>query len=288
MKTKRIICILLSVLILVGSGVLFGCQSSDNATATNGESETFDPNDWTGEESDIPKDSTTYSPTNYVTPIRQEGEIDDSPAIKRALEQIKATGGTLYFPNNNYVISEPIIIYKNITYVGRGVNQTKITVAKGANCDAFVTDNFDKYCDQQNYDKNVTTYFGPNSPLPQNFEIKGLTIDGNANFEKLADGYYIHEAKGNTKGYGIKLFAKRYIIENVQIQNVAEVGFYTEFNSEEVTGVNESYDYFICTSIEGLRVISTGEEGVIYRGPSDQEIDGLWVCASCLTGKTTV
>ena len=289
MKTrKRIICALLSILMLTSSVVLFGCKKSDADTQTDAESSTFDPNDWTGEESDIPQDSTIYSPTDYVTPVREEGETDDSPAIKRALEQIKTTGGTIYFPKSNYVISEPIIIYKNITYVGRGVNQTKITVANGANCDAFVTDNFDKYCDQQNYNKSVATYFGPNSPLPQNFEIKGLTIDGNANFEKLSDGYYIHEAKGNTKGYGIKLFAKRYIIENVQIQNIAEVGFYTEFNSEEVTGVDNSYDYFICTSIEGLRVISTGEEGMIYRGPSDQEIDGLWVCASCLTGKTTV
>ena len=241
MKTrKRIICALLSILMLTSSVVLFGCKKSDADTQTDAESSTFDPNDWTGEESDIPQDSTIYSPTDYVTPVREEGETDDSPAIKRALEQIKTTGGTIYFPKSNYVISEPIIIYKNITYVGRGVNQTKITVANGANCDAFVTDNFDKYCDQQNYNKRVATYFGPKSPLPQNFEIKGLTIDGNANFEKLSDGYYIHEAKGNTKGYGIKLFAKRYIIENVQIQNVAEVGFYTEFNSEEVTGGRNS------------------------------------------------
>ena len=130
---KRIICVFISLLILASSVVLFGCQKSDGDTAADVESGVFDPDDWTGEESDIPQDNTTYSPTDYVTPVRQDGENDDSPAIKRALEQIKATGGTIYFPKSNYVISEPIIIYKNITYVGRGVNQTKITVASGAN-----------------------------------------------------------------------------------------------------------------------------------------------------------
>ena len=286
MKFKNMICLLLSVVTFVSVLAFGGCKKKEDGTNEDGSS--FDPDDWTGAESDIPQDSKIYEPENYVIPVRQEGESDDSPAIKRALDQIKETGGTLYFPDNNYVISEPIVVYKNVTYVGRGVNQTKITVAKGANCDAFVSDKFDNYCDQKNYDKVVNAYFGPNSPLPQNFEIKGLTIDGNANFAAVEDKENIYEAKGNTEGYGIKLFAKRYIIENVQIQNVAQVGFYTEFNSEEVTGVDNSYDYFICTSIEGLRVISTGEEGLIYRGPSDQEIDGLWVCASCLTGETSV
>ncbi len=288
MKFKKIICLLLSVLTLVSAFVFGGCKKTEDGK--NGDSSTFNPDDWTGAESDIPQDSKTYEPAEYVIPVRQEGETDDSPAIKRALDKIKEMGGTIYFPNNNYLISEPIVVYKNITYVGRGVNQTKITVAKGANCDAFVSDNFDSYCDQKNYDKIVNAYFGPNSPLPQNFEIKGLTIDGNANFveDEENDKEDIYKATGNTEGYGIKLFAKRYIIENVQIQNVAQVGFYTEFNADEVTGVNNSYDYFICTSIEGLRVISTGEEGLIYRGPSDQEIDGLWVCASCLTGETSV
>ena len=289
MNFKKVICFLLSVLMLASVFAFGGCKKKTEEMG-NGDSSSFDPEDWTGEESDIPKDSKTYEPAEYVIPVRQEGETDDSPAIKRALDQIKETGGTIYFPESSYLISEPIVVYKNITYVGRGVNQTKITVAKGANCDAFVSDNFDSYCDQKNYDKIVSAYFGPNSPLPQNFEIKGLTIDGNANFveDENAKKTNVYKATGNTEGYGIKLFAKRYIIENVQIQNVAQVGFYTEFNAEEVTGVDNSYDYFICTTIEGLRVISTGEEGLIYRGPSDQEIDGLWVCASCLTGATSV
>ncbi len=287
---KRYISILCLIALLVGCLSFYSCDSTptvDTDSDTYNADSGFDTSDWTGDVQ-LPADNVTYLPENFVIPKRLEGETDDSPAISRALESIKENGGTIYFCENKYTITEPIIIYKNISYVGRGVGQTTITVKEGANCDAFVTNMFDSYCDQKNYDKVVSAYFGPNSNLPQNFEIKGLTIDGNAGFicTNTIDNTY--KSTKNTKGSGIKIFGKRYIIENVQIQNFAEIGFYTEFNSPETTGVDNSFDYFICTKIDGLRVISTGEEGMIYRGPSDQEIDGLWVCGSCLTGKSTV
>lgn len=284
---KRIISILCCITLLFGALSLMSCQKENGEGDAETTASGFNADDWTGDV-ELPEAEATEVPDNYVVPVRKEGETDDSPAIKRALDSIKESGGTIYFCENDYTISEPIIIYKNISYVGRGIGQTTITVKAGANCDAFVTNLFDSYRDQQNYDKLVSAYFGPNSDLPQNFEIKGLTIDGNADFtiDNAVDMTY--KATKNTKGSGIKIFGKRYIIENVQVQNFAEIGFYTEFNAPEVTDVDSSYDYFICTKIDGLRVISTGEEGLIYRGPSDQEVDGLWVCASCLTGESTV
>ncbi len=289
---KRIVSILCCIAILITGLSLLSCanegdKKSDETSDSTSNPSGFNENEWT-DGVELPASQSTVIPENYVRPIRAEGETDDSPAIKRALESIKETGGTIYFSDSHYLISEPIIIYKNISYVGRGVGQTTITVKEGANCDAFVTHLFENYRDQKNYDKILSAYFGPNSQLPQNFEIRGLTVDGNADFDLKNADDNVYYAKKNTKGSGIKIFGKRYIIENVQIQNVAEIGFYTEFNSPETTAVDSSFNYFICSKIDGLRIISTGEEGLIYRGPSDQEVDGLWVCASCLTGKSTV
>ena len=282
-KWISLFCCLAMVLSLT---MLYSCGNGKENESTNADSG-FNAGDWTGDV-ELPAAVAAKIPDNYVVPVRAEGETDDSPAIKRALDSIKETGGTIYFCESRYTITEPIVIYKNISYVGRGVGQTTITVKAGANCDAFVTNMFDSYCDQKNHDKTISAYFGPNSNLPQNFEIRDLTIDGNANFKLTNAADNTYTAQMNTKGNGIKIFGKRYIIENVQIQNVAQVGFYTEFNSPEVTEVDSSYDYFICTKIDGLRIISTGEEGLVYRGPSDQEIDGLWVCASCLTRRSTL
>ncbi|MGM9684021.1 MAG: glycosyl hydrolase family 28-related protein, partial [Eubacteriales bacterium] len=286
---KKVMSVFCIAAIMLGMLSLYSCDNSSNTSDgnTTNEESGFNTSEWVGDV-ELPESSSTAVPDNYVVPERLEGETDDSAAIDRALDSIKETGGTVYFCKSNYTISKPITIYKNISYVGRGVGQTTITVKEGANCDAFVTYLFDSYCDQKNYNKVVSAYFGPNSDLPQNFEIRGLTIDGNAGFicTNTIDNTY--SATKNTKGSGIKIFGKRYIIENVQIQNFAQIGYYTEFNAPEVTGVDTSFDYFICTKIDGLRIISTGEEGLIYRGPSDQEIDGLWVCSSCLTGKSTV
>ncbi len=224
--------------------------------------------------------------TNTVIPERYDGETSDSPAIRRALDTIKESGGTLYLCETSYIIDEPIIIYRDISYLGRGVGQTTVYVKKGANCDAFCTFEFDKFVNQQKYGESVDDFFGPASHMPQNFTIKGLTIDGGADFEET-EIEKTFRCTGNQRGYGIKIFGKRYVVEEVQIQNVPEVGFYSEFNSGETVTVSNSFRYFIGSRI-AVRVISSGEEGFIYRGPTDQRIDDLWVCSSCLTNKTSV
>lgn len=224
--------------------------------------------------------------SNVVIPKRLVGETNDSPAIRRALDAVKENGGTVYFCESKYVITEPIVIYREVSYLGRGIGQTTIYVEKGANCDAFKSFGFDDFVNQQKYGESVDDNFGPLSRMPQNFMIKGLTVDGGADFEET-EVEHIFRCTGNQAGYGMKIFGKRYIIEEVQIQNIPEVGFYSEFNSGEVVTVANSFRYFIGTRI-ALRVISSGEEGFVYRGPSDQRIDDLWVCSSCLTGKTKV
>ena len=223
---------------------------------------------------------------NIVTPKRIEGETNDSPAIRRAIDEVRETGGTVYFCESKYFISEPIIIYRDVSYIGRGAGQTTIYVEIGANCDAFKTYNFDMYVDQKLYGESVDENFGPKSTLPQNFVVKGLTIDCGANFEET-EIPHTFRCTGNTKGYGFKIFGKRYVTSEIQIQNVPEVGFYSEFNSGEVVTVANSFNYFVGSRIS-VRVISSGEEGFIYRGPTDQRIDDLWICSSCLTNKTTV
>ena len=223
---------------------------------------------------------------NIVIPKRMEGETNDSPAIRRAIDAIRKTGGTVYFCESKYFISEPIIIYRDVCYIGRGVGQTTIYVETGANCDAFKTYNFDMYVNQKLYGESVDENFGPKSTLPQNFVVKGMTIDCGANFEET-EIPHTFRCTGNTKGYGFKIFGKRYITAEIQIQNVPEVGYYSEFNSGEVVTVANSFNYFIGSRIS-VRVISSGEEGFIYRGPTDQRIDDLWICSSCLTNKTTV
>lgn len=291
MKHMKRLQVIFIAWVLCLAGILCSCaQPEGSKTPADGtETSSFDLEAWAGEyANELTSTVTANIPANYVIPRRQDGEKTDSPAIERALEQIRTSGGCVFFPESSYTIDKPIVVYKNVSYIGRGVGQTVIKVEKGANCDAFVSNQFDLYVNQQKYGELTSAYFGPNSALPQNFTIQGLTIDGNANFKQSGTGKNIYIQSGNVMGYGMKIFGKRFQIYDVQVQNVAEVGVYLEYNSTEVTDVDTSFNYFICSEIDGLRVISTGEEGFVYRGPSDQQIGGLWVCSSCLTGKTTL
>ena len=223
---------------------------------------------------------------HFYVPERFEGEETDSPAIRRVLDRIKDCGGTIFFPKSEYWIDEPIVIYRDCRYEGRGVGQTTSYVKKGANCDAFVTEHFEEFCGQKKYGDDVDQNYGPSSRMPQNFSLSKFTVDCGADFEETEEEH-VFRCTGNTAGNGIRIFGKRYTVSEVQIQNVPQIGFYSEFNSGEVVTPANSFRYFIGSKI-CVRVISSGEEGFVYRGPSDQRIDDLWVCSSCLTGKTTL
>ena len=68
---------------------------------------------------------------NIVIPKRIEGETNDSPAIRRAIDAVRENGGTVYFCESRYFISEPIIIYRDVSYVGRGAGQCRYQGLRG-------------------------------------------------------------------------------------------------------------------------------------------------------------
>src|SRR5262245_5958826 len=49
-----------------------------------------------------------------------DGAIDDTAAIKRALEAALRSKGTLYFPPGTYLISETLTVTDTVTFAGSG------------------------------------------------------------------------------------------------------------------------------------------------------------------------
>ena len=95
---KRIISVFCCLAVLLGTLALMSCKKvSGDADNTAGNTESgFNADEWTGEV-ELPAAIATKIPENYVVPVREDGETDDSAAINRALESIKETGGTIYF-----------------------------------------------------------------------------------------------------------------------------------------------------------------------------------------------
>lgn len=228
-----------------------------------------------------------------VTPemfgAKGDGTTDDIDAINGAIDYLaEIGGGSVYFNAKTYLIGDSIVIKKNVNLLGCG-KQSVIKVKARANCDAIISYGFGDYTGGQQYDTVKS-----DTDLPQNFRIENLTIDCNAVFvvSSTIGNRTVYECDTNYNhgGYGIKLFAKRYVIKNVQIQNVPRVGFYTEYaqsgySDEELNDIGYMYQ---TSSIDGLYIINCGQEGIINRGGADNLWNNVWVRSALMLNSTSL
>lgn len=55
-----------------------------------------------------------------------DGSTDDTAAIQAAINTTKSTGGTVFLPRGNYILSSPLILYGGVSLLGEGVLATTI------------------------------------------------------------------------------------------------------------------------------------------------------------------
>lgn len=195
-----------------------------------------------------------------------DGITDNSQAISDALDFINtAGGGILKFSAGTYLISEPIVVYDSVKYVGSGKHIT--TIKTSDNASVFVSDNFSTFTG------TIVDY--DDSTVPKNFEIRDLCVDGDWN-----------EAEVENTSNGIQIYGCKYMIDNVRIQNLSGIGFYSEYNQTRFND-NVGYKYWKDSEID-IEVYQTGKESVIFRGPADITFKRLYCAMGCLSGTSDV
>jgi len=119
-----------------------------------------------------------------------DGSHDDTSAIQGAITSLSATGGGIYFPPGNYVVSSTITLIPNLTISGFGATSVKIfPQATGI---------------------NVFQYL-PSTEQPANISISGLEIDctsvsGITGFYiQLSNNIYFHGIVFTGCDYSIQL-----------------------------------------------------------------------------------
>ncbi|EKT4541552.1 hypothetical protein QEM15_003761 [Pseudomonas putida] len=176
----------------------------------------------------------------------------DSSAIinAAALALFNAGGGRLEFTKPRYLVGQPIIIYSNVHYVGKGRAATTIEAIAGSNTDIFKTKDFDSL-----------TGVGNISDAPNGFGINGFTLEGN--YLDLSDGktWRNSDTVLNYSGSGIKIFGSRFDID-VEIYNVAKNALYVE----GIGSFIENQEHASRIRVTG-RI--SGKEGIVFRGPGD-------------------
>jgi len=106
----------------------------------------------------------------------------------------------------------------------------------------------------------TNSWFANGENVPVGFGIQDLALNGNS--------------KNNKGGDGIRVYGKRYVINNVKISNVAGTGFYSECGNK--VGQEDGEDMPECV-IGPMWVSFVGGHGVQYRGPHDGVLNSILV-----------
>jgi len=190
------------------------------------------------------------------------GVTDDGAIINAAIIAAQATGQAVYFPAGTYITSQTIILYAKTVLIGDNPNTTIIKLANGAQVNLLETYKF------ATFTGGTVTSPTDDADMTWGFAIRSLRFDGNR------ANNWSGTAPSSATGYGLRLYGRRYIIENVYIQNCAGIGFYSELGSGTTNSGPEDNK---AGHIFGLDISRTSYEGFVFRGPSDIKIDDVVV-----------
>lgn len=179
---------------------------------------------------------------------------DWGAAIQKAIDDTKGTKKAVLIPYGVFETSSTLTVYRYTKLFGIGKDLSTIKLANGANVDVIKTYLFDTY--------KGTTVTGStedvaNLKVPIAFELRDLSIDGNFD--------------NNTTGYGLRIYGKHFLLDNVIVKRCAEVGVYTEYGTNYIYEAEDTPETYI-----NLEVHETGGENFIFNGPSDISIRRLY------------
>lgn len=182
-----------------------------------------------------------------------DGSHDDTSAIQGAITSLSATGGGIYFPPGNYVVSSTITLIPNLTISGFGATSVKIfPQATGI---------------------NVFQYL-PSTEQPANISISGLEIDctsvsGITGFYiQLSNNIYFHGIVFTGCDYSIQLDQCSYAEINSCVSRGSpynKAGTLKLFSTSATNYINQIKvtDYF---SINIGNGIANGHAIIVQRG----------------------
>lgn len=182
-----------------------------------------------------------------------DGTTVDTTAMNAVRASLSASGGVALLTHGTALVDGTLTLPTKVGFHGLGHTSSVIKLADSSDVDVLRTINF-----------SALTGGGDTvvaDGVPHGFELVGLNIDGN---------------KANqTAGDGIKIYGKRYRVEDVLIRNVYGVGFYSECGND---GADTSTTWMDMPEavIGPMWIDSSGSHNFQFRGMHDSRIDKLF------------
>lgn len=199
--------------------------------------------------------------TSQVTP-EQLGYSEAAANWGVVAQRAWDAGLILRLGAREYLTSSTAYIRSRTGVVGEGSRATSIRAVDGFTGNVIDTQNFDTLA--------ATDAVNHSAGVLQQPILRGVCIDGNrANFGAAVTA---------SNGFGVRLYGRQMILDDVRIVRAAGVGLMMQLS--QVGVVTETYhpkDHAKSGVLRDLFIYDTGEEGFIFRGPTDIRIDTTYV-----------
>jgi len=180
-----------------------------------------------------------YSVRNYGA--TGDGVTNDTAAVQAAIDAIPASGGTVYFPPGTYLCN--VRVGSFISLRGAGAAISILKSVPGSNRDVIAGKNF--------MGLTGSMKATPETRGDNYLYLSDLTIDGNK--------------RANRMGYGIRIWGRSHIWQNLIVQNCANDGVFTEFTTHDGGEIQDALEAFF----DNIKCIQNGANGWTHRGPHD-------------------
>lgn len=154
-----------------------------------------------------------------------------------------------------YALNAPLPIKTGLDWVGQGHAATTLRLANGANCDAFLGDNFATLTGTAPTDPELT------SSGPHGWSIRALTLIGN---------------KVNQTGtsWGIRVFGHGWMLRDVHIRDFKSGGLYSEYGH---TGPVSAVTHGVEAQLQNVDIHHNDGWGWRHKGPNDSVATQVFV-----------
>jgi hypothetical protein len=170
-----------------------------------------------------------------------DGAKDDTGAVQAAIDALPASGGAVFFPPGTYLCNVQVRSF--VALRGAGAAFTVLKSVGSSNRDVIAGKNFASLTGTK---KQTPETRGDNYVY-----LSDLTIDGN---------------KGtNRSGYGIRIWGRSHIWQNLIVQNCANDGIFTEFTTHDNGAPQDALEAFF----DNIKCIQNNGNGWTHRGPHD-------------------
>lgn len=204
--------------------------------------------------------------------------FDSGPALQAAIDVGSLLGIAVKLPIGTVYTAQTINIYAQSVLSGHGRSQSFIKLQNGAG----VANDRKAILQTKGFfglvDTTVKLVTDP--AITWGFSITGLTIDGNRqnNYGGSSGTRFGGVGTDSWDGGGIRLYGRRYVIQDVGVQYCAGIGFYSELgNATRPSPSDWSYNALNdqAGNIRDLSVSNCSYEGFVFRGPGDILIDDV-------------